>query len=421
MANQVNVSTTTNTVTITPQNTTNVSVGASNTSVTVNQGDTSVVQVASQGPQGPKGSTGAQGPRGETGPFQDTGSLLLTASYSNPNLTFTKGDGSTFNLGISTTTPTLDQVLAQGKQSDEANIILTAQYPFNLTNLGGVSTDTVLTWNAGNGIIGKRDISSYVWGDGLDDNFIARSTSSIYSENYVGTFNSNLELVSNLDLKFIPDSTKTNVGFLIGGSSPGTGTSFIGQNAITSSIISASTEIIGDTKRDSFTRGFLRSSDGIAMRSSYFLKPEISTATGYKHNNWALDAPISSSDYYQLIIPSDDMSPPVSLDISGILRVQGSITPSSPGVRIDVYTASITPNSLINDPLTFNRAFTGDAINLNSTLTTQSIHVTQSFDISSLSPNSVLAVALSNASSTTAVTTSPMVSISLKISRNYKV
>lgn len=419
MANQVNVSTTTNTVTITPQNTTNVSVGASNTSVTVTQGDTSVVQVASQGPQGPKGNTGAQGPRGETGPFQDTGSLLLTASYSNPNLTFTKGDGSTFNLGISTTTPTLDQVLAQGKQSDEANIILTAAQPFNLTNLGGISTDTVLTWNAGNGIIGKRDISSYVWGDSLDDNFIAKSTSSIYSENYVGTFNSNLELISNLDLKFIPDPTKTNAGLQIGGSSPGTGTSFIGQYAITSSVISASTEIIGDTKRDSFTQGFLRTSDGIAARASYFLKPEISTATGYKHNNFATDALISSSDYYQLTIPSDDMSSPASLDISGILRIKGAINNNR--VKIDVYTASITPNSLINDPLTFNRAFIGNNILLNSSLTTQSIHVTQSFDISSLSPNSVLAVALSNASSTTAVTTSPEVSISLKISRNYKV
>ena len=419
MANQVNVSTTTNTVTITPQNTTNVSVGASNTSVTVNQGDTSVVQVASQGPQGPKGSTGVQGPKGDIGPFQDTGSLLLNASYSNPNLTFTKGDGSTFNLGISTTTPTLDQVLAQGKISDEANIVLQAPQPLNLTNLGGVSTDTVLTWNTtGNGLVGKREISSYVWGDGLDDHFIARSTSSNYFENYVGTFNSNLELISNSDLRFIPDSTKTNAGLQIGGSSPGTGTSFIGQNAITSSIISASTEIIGDTKRDSFTRGFLTTAGGILTREAYFLQPGPNKDTGYKHN-FLTNPPISSSDYYSLVIPCDDMINPSSLDISGVLRIEGLV--SGTKVRIDAYTASMSPGTL-NDPIPFERTFTGDIINLSSPGLTQSIYVTQSFDISSLSPNSVLAIALSNVSTTTDVTTATDgVSISLRVSRNYKV
>ena len=418
MANQVNVSTTTNTVTITPQNTTNVSVGTSNTSVTVTQGDTSVVQVASQGPQGPKGSTGAQGPKGDIGPFQDTGSLLLNASYSNPNLTFTKGDGSTFNLGISTTTPTLDQVLSQGKQSAVPNIILTAAQPFNLTNLGAISTDTVLTWNAGNGLIGKRDISHYVWGDGLDDNFIARSTSSNYVENTVGTFNSNLELVTNFDLQFIPDTTRTNAGLQIGGSSPGTGTSFIGQNAITSSIISASTEIIGDTKRDSFTRGFLTTAEGMLSRQAYFLQPEASMGKGYKHN-FLTNPPISSSDYYSLIIPCDDMANPSSLDISGVLRIEGIV--SATKVRIDAYTASMSPGTL-NDPIPFERTFTGDIINLSSPGLTQSIYVTQSFDISSLSSNSVLALALSNTSTNTDVTTATNgVSISLRVSRNYKV
>ena len=34
----------------------------------------------------------------------DTGSLLTTASFSNPNLTFTKGNGSTFNVNLSTLT-----------------------------------------------------------------------------------------------------------------------------------------------------------------------------------------------------------------------------------------------------------------------------------------------------------------------------
>lgn len=36
----------------------------------------------------------------------DTGSLLVTASFSNPNLTFTKGNGSTFNVNLSSLTIT---------------------------------------------------------------------------------------------------------------------------------------------------------------------------------------------------------------------------------------------------------------------------------------------------------------------------
>jgi len=145
-SNTVNVSTTTNQVVITPQSTKTVSVnsgdntsitvnkGASNTitvsdnvvntsltpttvginippsngitvtdlrkTITVNQGITSIVNVNTVGPQGPKGDTGPQGPSGSV---QDTGSLLITASYSNPNLTFTKGNGDTFNVEIETT------------------------------------------------------------------------------------------------------------------------------------------------------------------------------------------------------------------------------------------------------------------------------------------------------------------------------
>lgn len=41
---------------------------------------------------------------GGGGGSTNTGSLLTTASFSNPNLTFTKGDGSTFQVNLSTLT-----------------------------------------------------------------------------------------------------------------------------------------------------------------------------------------------------------------------------------------------------------------------------------------------------------------------------
>jgi hypothetical protein len=43
---------------------------------------------------------------GGGGGSTDTGSLLTTASFSNPNLTFTKGNGSTFSTSLITLVPT---------------------------------------------------------------------------------------------------------------------------------------------------------------------------------------------------------------------------------------------------------------------------------------------------------------------------
>lgn len=83
MANKVNVSTTTNTVTITPQQNTSVSIGSTSTPITVTQGSTSVVQVVSQGPQGTTGTTGLTGPTGELTNYTDlsvTGSLYVSGT-----------------------------------------------------------------------------------------------------------------------------------------------------------------------------------------------------------------------------------------------------------------------------------------------------------------------------------------------------
>ena len=63
-----------------------------NNQVTVQGGSSKVVTVVESGPRGP------QGPAGDVAPV--TGSLLATASFANPNITFTKGDGSTFDVNL---------------------------------------------------------------------------------------------------------------------------------------------------------------------------------------------------------------------------------------------------------------------------------------------------------------------------------
>jgi hypothetical protein len=61
----------------------------------------------------------------------DTGSLLKTASFSNPNLTFTKGDGSTFNVNLVTLVPT------------SASYALTASYA---NEISGGAPNYVALW-----------------------------------------------------------------------------------------------------------------------------------------------------------------------------------------------------------------------------------------------------------------------------------
>ena len=69
----------------------------------------------------------------------------------------------------------------------------------------------------------------------------------------------------------------------------------------------------------------------------------------------------------------------------------------------------------------FTRAFQGNDIALDVSAPFNSIHhFTQSFDISTLPTDSLIAVALSNNSPATAVTTNTNLSISLRLTRNYK-
>ena len=166
-----------------------------------------------------------------------------------------------------------------------------------------------------------------------------------------------------------------------------------------------------------------RTSDGIANRSSYFLSFGPSSEA-LKHSNFNTNFNMSSSVYFNRVIACDDMTiaDGKSIDITGILHVEGA-TFSSNQVRIDLYTASITPNNTFRlpEPLEFTRAFLGDDILIDATPPNlSSHHFTQSFDISTLSPNSVIAVALSNSSAATPVTTNTNVNLSLRLTRNYK-
>ena len=63
-----------------------------------------------------------------SGSSGDTGSLLLTASFSNPNLTFIKGNGSTFPVNLSTLVPTSSSYALSSSYAATSSIAISSSY-----------------------------------------------------------------------------------------------------------------------------------------------------------------------------------------------------------------------------------------------------------------------------------------------------
>ena len=84
----------------------------------------------------------------------NSGSLLTTASVSDATLTFTKSDGSTFNLTVNTgssgTTPTLAQVTAQGSTTGDALTIQGMTFKSGSTLPGLTANSVFVGYQAGN-------------------------------------------------------------------------------------------------------------------------------------------------------------------------------------------------------------------------------------------------------------------------------
>ena len=85
----------------------------------------------------------------------NTGSLMVTGSVSSNTLTFTKGDGSTFNLTVNTgsgggLTPTLAQVTAQGSTTGDALTIQGMTFKSGSTFPGLTANSVFIGYQAGN-------------------------------------------------------------------------------------------------------------------------------------------------------------------------------------------------------------------------------------------------------------------------------
>ena len=125
---------------------------------------THVIEVGIPGPQGP---AGPQGPSGER---QATGSFLTTASYLAPNLKFSKGDGTKFEVEVTHVTHSITSSYATTSSFSLASITsshsITSSYikainvdqPFKTLSVTNVARNTqavrTLVWDGDTGVIG---------------------------------------------------------------------------------------------------------------------------------------------------------------------------------------------------------------------------------------------------------------------------
>jgi len=108
----------------------------------------------------------------------NTGSLVTTASFSDPNLTFTKGDGSTFNVDISTLTVNNAANATTATFASTAGVATTATLAASAT-----TANTAITANT----------ASYVQGANVDGTVESSTTSS-----YLTPLNQNVEIIGNI-------------------------------------------------------------------------------------------------------------------------------------------------------------------------------------------------------------------------------
>jgi hypothetical protein len=119
---------------------------------------------------------------GGGGGSTNTGSLVTTASFSDPNLTFTKGDGSTFNVDISTLTVNNAVNATTAIFANTAGVATSAVIASSATTANTAVTANTASYVQGanvDGIVSNAVTSSYVTPLVQDVNIIGNITASV--------------------------------------------------------------------------------------------------------------------------------------------------------------------------------------------------------------------------------------------------
>jgi hypothetical protein len=269
---------------------------------------------------------------GGSGGTTPTGSLLLTASFSNPNLTFTKGDGSTFNVNLSTLVPT------------SSSYTLSSSYALN----GGVTQllagpNIVLSPISG---LGQVTVTA-----NLSGSTIFNTATGSYGSFYDTTTQTNL--VANIPRSMSFNNTDITNGVSISGSTSPFNTYIKTQNAGVYDIqFSAQLD-----KTDSGTDEIV-----IWLRKNGIDLTDTATAVTLTGNNaknvaaWNWFVTSAANDYYQIIWLSADVN----------LRLLAEpISGTHPGIPSVILTVNRVDQFLSNTGSfsgSFNGSFTGSLL-----------------------------------------------------------
>jgi len=270
--------------------------------------------------------TGSGGGGGST----NTGSLLTTASFSNPNLTFTKGDNSTFNVNLNTLVPT------SASYASTASYVSTASYAAN----GGVTqllAGPNITLSPTTGV-GQVTISSTAGGGGFN------TATGSYGSFYDTTTQTNP--VANVPRSMSFNSTDITNGVSISGSTDPFNTYVKTENAGIYNIqFSAQVD-----KTDGGTDDIV-----IWLRKNGIDLTDTATTLTLPTNNskvvaaWNWFVTSAAGDYYQIIWLSADTD----------LRLFAEpITGTHPGIPSVILTANRVDQFLSNTG-SFSGSFTG--------------------------------------------------------------
>jgi hypothetical protein len=265
----------------------------------------------------------------------DTGSLLKTASFSNPNLTFTKGDGSTFNVNLTTLVPTSASYAAT------SSIATSASYASN----GGVTQllagpNIVLSPISG---LGQVTVTA-----NLSGSTIFNTATGSYGSFYDTTTQTNP--VANIPRSMSFNNTDITNGVSISGSTSPFNTYVKTQNAGVYNIqFSAQVE-----KTDSGTDEIV-----IWLRKNGIDLTDTATTITTTGNNakyvaaWNWFVTSAANDYYQIIWISADTS---------MRLLAESISGTHPGIPSVILTVNRVDQFLSNTGSfsgSFNGNFTG--------------------------------------------------------------
>ena len=272
-----------------------------------------------------------------------TGSLLLTASFSNPNLIFTKGDGSTFNVNLSTLVPTSSSYALSSSYAATASIATSASYALN----GGVTqllagSNIVLSPISG---LGQVTVTA-----NLSGSTIFNTATGSYGSFYDTTTQTNL--IANIPRSMSFNNTDITNGVSISGSTSPFNTYIKTQNAGIYDIqFSAQLD-----KTDSGTDEIV-----IWLRKNGIDLTDTATAVTLVGNNaknvaaWNWFVTSAANDYYQIIWQSADTN----------VRLFAEPADGHPGIPSVILTANRVDQFLSNTGSfsgSFNGSFTGSLL-----------------------------------------------------------